>query len=469
MQKFDFIIIGGGSAAFAAAIKANELGAEIAMINDELPLGGTCVNVGCVPSKTLLHIAEFAWRAKNNPPPGVSFQGVNIDFKTAVEHELALVEKFRKEKYEDVLKGLKNVTLFSGKAKFVGKRKVEVGKRRIVGEKFLIAVGTTSVVPPIPGLDKVSYLTHIEALKIKKLPQKLIVIGGGPVALEFAQMYRHFGSEVVILQRSQLIKDQEPEISRGLVEIFKDEGIEVFENLEFKEIGGSNGEKYVKFKLKETDQEKRVTGDVLLVGTGKRANTEELGLEVPGVEVEKNGSVKVSERMQTSTPHIYAAGDVISAPKRLETTAAKEGSIAADNTLNNAKRKMTYHDVPSVIFTTPAVASVGLTDIQAVEEGVACNCIAIPMSLVPKAQVIGDSRGVIKMVIDNDTKKIIGVHILARDAGDLIHEGTLAVKLGLTTDQIIDTVHVFPTLSEATKLVAIAFEKDISKLSCCIE
>lgn len=468
MEEYDLIIIGGGSAGFAAAIKANSLGAKTAMINSELPLGGTCVNVGCVPSKTLLHTAEFAWRAKNNPPAGISFSGVNIDFKAAVEHELSLVEKFRKEKYEDVVADLENVKFIEGKARFVAKNQIEANGQKFAAEKFLIANGSTAVAPPIPGLDKVPYVTHIEALKTKELPKRLLVLGGGPLALEFAQMYHHFGSNVTILQRSQIIKDHEPEISRGLSDVFKGEGIQVYENLEFLEVKEVEGEKFVKVRL-QRGQEMLVSGDTLLVGIGKRPNTQSLGLETVGVETEKDGAVKVSEIMQTTAVNIWAAGDVAGAPKRLETTAAKEGNIATDNALNNANRKMTYNDVPSVIFTNPAVASVGLTDAQAQQNGIPCRCSTIPINLVPKARIIDDTRGIIKMVIGENTKKIIGVHILARDAGDLIHEGTLAVKFGLTTDQIIDTVHVFPTLSEATKLVATSFEKDITKLSCCIE
>jgi mercuric reductase len=469
MKKFDFLIIGAGSAGFAAAIKANELGAKTAMVNDGLPLGGTCVNVGCVPSKTLLHIAEFANHAKKNPPPGVSFSSVDIDFAKAVEHELGLVEKFRKEKYEDVLKRLPHVKLIEGKAKFVGEKEIDVNGEKVTSEHFLIANGTTAVTLPIPGLDKVEYLTHVEALKIKELPKSLIVIGGGPVALEFAQMYAHFGSKVTILQRSQILKDAEPEISRGLFEILKDEGIEIFEGVEFLQVGQNESSKFVKIKIGATYKEMVITGEALLVGTGKKPNTKELGLEKVGVEVEKNGAIKVNEMMKSKNPNIFAAGDVVFAPKRLETTAAKEGNIVADNALKGKKRKITYNDIPSVVFTTPAVASVGFTDQEAVKAGIACNCTTIPMSLVPKSHLIGDTRGVIKMVIDNNTKKIVGVHILAKDAGDLIHEATLAVKFGLTTHQIIDTVHVFPTLSEATKLVATSFDKDIAKLSCCIE
>lgn len=469
MDKYDFLIIGGGSAAFAAAIKANELGAKTAVINSGLPLGGTCVNVGCVPSKSLLHIAEFAYRAKNNPPPGVSFSGVSVDFAKAVDHELSLVERYRKEKYEGVLANLKNVKLIEGKAKFIGINQVEVNGKIIEASKFLIANGSKAIAPPIPGLDKVTYLTHIEALNLNSLPKRLIVIGGGPVALEFAQMYRHFGSQVTILQRSKILKEAEPEISRGLIEVFKEEGIEVYEGIEFLQAGKSEAGIFVKIKFGQTYKEMVVVGDNLLVGTGKKSNTDGLNLDKLGVETNKEGEIKVSEMMQTTASNIYAAGDVISRPKRLETTAAKEGNIAAENALKGSDRKISYIEVPSVIFTTPAVASVGLTNREAADIGITCNCTTIPISLVPKSQIIGDTRGVIKMVIDSDSRKILGVHILARDAGDLIHEGTLAVKFRLTLDQIVDTVHVFPTLSEATKLVAQSFDRDIGKLSCCIE
>jgi mercuric reductase len=466
-MKFDYIIIGAGSAGFAAAIKANELGIKTALINGRLPLGGTCVNVGCVPSKTLLHIAQTYWQTTHQTTPGLYFKKVILNFPEAIEHELKMVETMQKLKYRDVLAQLKHITFFEGKAKFIGKNEIIVKNQTLQGKKFLIANGSTASSPPIPGIDKISYITHFEALKIKKLPKSLIVIGGGAVALEFAQMYHHFGSKVTILQRSRLIKDAEPEISRELVKIFNNEGIEVCQNLEFVSAKQVNKQKKIRVKLANGEDEEFVA-DELLIGTGKRANTADLGLETVEVLTEK-GKIKIGAGMRTNIDYIWAAGDVVSAPKRLETTAAKEGKLATENALANANRKITYTDIPSVIFTTPAVASVGLTDKQAVEQGIECRCTTLSFEMVPKAKIIGDTRGVIKMVIDKKTRKILGVHILAKSAQELIHEATLAVKFDLTIEDIRDTVHVFPTLSEAIKLVAQSFDKDLSKLSCCIE
>lgn len=468
-STFDYIIIGAGSAGFAAAIKANELGAKTALVNAGLPLGGTCVNVGCVPSKTLLHIAETYHQALRRKTPGINFENVTLNFQEAIDHELKLVEEMQQTKYQDVLLSLKNVTFFDGKTSFVSDHEVVIGDKTLSAEKFLICNGSTAVAPPIPGLDKVVYITHIEALQLKELPKSLIVIGGGPVALEFAQMYAHFGSRVTLLQRSQVLKEAEPEISRGMVEVFKDEGIEVLEGMEFLGAGENESGKFVKVKIGVTYDERIIVGDELLVGTGKKPNTDSLDLGKVGLDLEKNGAIKVNELMQTTNQAIYAAGDVVEAPKRLETTAAKEGNIATENALKGANRRMSYHDIPSVVFTTPAVASVGLTDREVNDRGIVCNCTTVPFELVPKAKIIGDTRGVIKMVADNQSKKILGVHILSKHAEELIHEATLAVKFGLTLDDIRDTVHVFPTLSESIKLVSQNFFKDVAKLSCCIE
>ncbi|MBI2010239.1 MAG: mercury(II) reductase [Candidatus Chisholmbacteria bacterium] len=468
-SHFDYIIIGAGSAGFAAAIKADELGAKTALVNAGLPLGGTCVNVGCVPSKTLLNIAQTYYDSTSRITPGIHFEKVTLNFQEAIDHELKLVEEMQKTKYQDVLARLTNVTYFDGEAKFISNRGIAINGDTFSSEKFLICNGSTAIAPPISGLDRVSYITHTEALKLKTLPTHLLVVGGGPVALEFAQMYAHFGSRVTILQRSQILKGAEPEISKGIIEILKEEGIEILEGVEFLGVGESEAGKSVKVKIGATYNERVFVGDELLVGTGKRPNTAELGLNMVGVEVEKDGAVKINEMMQTTNQAVYAAGDVIDSPKRLETTAAKEGNIATENALEGANRKMTYHDVPSVVFTTPAVASVGLTEREVVNKDISCNCTTIPFEFVPKAKIIGDTRGVIKMVIDDKTKKILGLHILSRHAEELIHEATLAVKFGLTLEDIRDTVHVFPTLSESIKLIATSFDKDLTRLSCCIE
>ncbi|MGQ9468372.1 MAG: FAD-dependent oxidoreductase [Nitrososphaerales archaeon] len=215
-------------------------------------------------------------------------------------------------------------------------------------------------------------------------------------------------------------------------------------------------------------EEREFEADQLLMATGRKANTKDLALENAGVKVREDGAIIVNEEMQATAPHIWAAGDVIGEPM-LETAAAKEGSIAAENALTNSHRKVDFLSIPRAIFTSPQVATVGLTDRKANERGYRCACNTIPMSEVPKAHIIKDTRGLIKMVIDADSKRVLGVHILASNAADIIMEGVYAVKYKLTIDDIIDTVHIFPTLAESIKLVATSFKKDIRKLSCCVE
>lgn len=469
MREFEYVILGAGSAGFAAAIRADELGVPTALLNHGLPPGGTCVNVGCVPSKTLLHIAATHDLARRRGLPGVRFDGVALDFRQAIDHELGLVEVLRRAKYEDVLVGLEHVTYLEGHARFTEPHVVTVGEEAIRGKQFLICTGSTARAPDIPGLADVAYLTHVEALRLRELPPSLLIIGGGPVALEFGQMYRHFGAQVTILQRSQVLREAEPEVSRALVRILGEEGIQIYESVQFLEVLERGEKKHVKVRLPDGHQAEFV-GDQLLTGAGKEANTADLGLSVPGVQTAGDRrALVVDETMRTSAGHVWAAGDVVRAPKRLETTAAKEGRLATDNALRDTGLRMRYDDVPSVVFTTPAIASVGLTDRQANLQGLSCRCVTIPIELVPKAAILGDKRGVIKMVIERESRRIAGLHLVSVHAEETIHEAALAVKLGMTIDEIRDTVHVFPTMSEAIKLVATAFDKDVTRLSCCIE
>lgn len=474
MEKFDLIILGGGAGAFASAIKANELGAKTAMVNAGLPLGGTCVNVGCVPSKTLLKIGEIAYYGGHG---FASISGkLTVDFEKAVEEELELVDKMRHDKYVEVLKNLKNVTHFEGRAKFVSKNEVEVDPsagsgqvgKKLQAEKFVIATGSTALPVPLKGLDKVSYITHIEALKLKKLPKSMVIIGAGPLGLEFGQMYHHFGTRVTILQKAQQVMPRtEPELSEALQKYLEEEGMTIFVNADSKSVRKEGGEIIVTFEVDGQQHEAR--GEVLMFAAGKTPNTPDLGLQKAGVEVNDKQAIKVNDELQTSASNIFAAGDVIDKPLRLETTAGKEGNIAAENALSGSRRKMDYQAVPYAVFTTPNLAGVGKTDEEAVKSGISCNCNTFPFEFVPKAAIIKDTRGLVKIVIDNNTHQVLGVHILGPEAADLIHEAAMIVRNKMRLEDVIDTVHVFPTLSESTKLAAQSFFKDIAKLSCCIE
>lgn len=471
MEKFDLIILGQGSAAFAAAIKANDLKIRTAMVGDNTTLGtvigGTCVNVGCMPSKNLITVGTIYHNATHNSFEGIKYGKGKLNFKKVIGQKDRLVEKFRKEKYIDVVNSLENVTYFAGRGKFISKNEIKVGNKILKGEKFLIAVGARASIIPVEGLEKVDYLTNEEALSLKKLPKSLCVIGGRALGLEFAQMYAHFGSNVTILQRSdRILPEDEPEISEALRQYLEEERIRIYTGTKINFVKKKGKNKFINVTVGKKTFD--IVCEQLLFATGRKPNTDYLDLEKVGVKTDDKGFIAVNKEMQTSAPNIWAAGDVIGEPM-LETAAAKEGSVAVENAFTNNKKKINFNEIPSAVFTYPEVARVGLTDEEANGKGIRCSCNTLPMKFVPKAHVIGDTRGLVKLVINYDTKQIIGVSILAPHAAELIHEGVLAVKYKLTLDDIIDTVHVFPTLSEAIKLAAQSFYKDVSKLSCCTE
>jgi mercuric reductase len=474
MKKFDLIIIGGGAGAFAAAIRANELGAKTALVNSGLPLGGTCVNVGCVPSKTLLYAGEVLHHAKHHGVPGVELEVKNFDFQKVVQDELLLVEKLREEKYEKVLKYLENVTVVEGRAKFVSQNEVEVNGEKLSAEKFIIAAGSTASVPPIEGIREVGFITHIEALKMPKQPKELVVIGAGPLGLEFAQMFSRFGTKVTILQRGDSIfPHSEKTLTDRLAEILSKEGITIKTNVEVKsarlrQSSGGQARKVITYTQADLSAETSVEADEILLAAGKTPNTQGLGLDIAGVEINKQQAVVVNQNFQTSNKNIFAVGDVTSGPLRLEPTAGREGTLASENALKGTTLSIDYNAVPYTIFTDPQLAGVGFTEDEQMKQMGVCACRTISFEDVPKAIIIHRTEGMIKMAIHPQTKQILGVHILAPNAGELIAEAMMLVKNKNTIDDAVNSLPMFPTLSEAIKIVALSFTKDISKLSCCI-
>ena len=463
---FDLVVLGGGSAAFGAVLKASEFGARVAMV-ERGTLGGTCVNVGCVPSKNLLRAGELVYYDSNREFPGIRPGRTTFDFRQIIQQKNQIVKTLRKEKYSDVLKSLPSTKLFRGKARFVSRTRVKVNGVNIDGKKFIVATGSSPRILPIPGIEKVDYLTNVEALGLQEKLSSMIIVGGRALALEFAQMYAHLGTRVILLQRSaRIIPEEEPEISEALRQYLESEGIKIHTDVQLKKVYQKDSEKVV--VASADGREFEVKGEELLMATGRDPNTHDLGLEVAGVKLRADGAVKVNSEMHTSAPHIWAAGDVIGEPM-LETIAAKEGATAAENALRDAHKKVDFLSVPKAVFTSPQVATVGLTDKEANEKGYQCACRTVEMSIVPKAMTIRETRGLVKMVAESSTGRILGVHILAENAADIIHEGVLAVKYKLTIDDIINTVHVFPTVSESIKLAAMSYRKDLSKLSCCAE
>jgi mercuric reductase len=467
MKAFDLIIIGGGAGAFAAAIRANELKAKTVMINSGLPLGGTCVNVGCVPSKRLLRAGEILHLAQNHKFPGVELEIKNIDFRTIIEDELNLVSQMRREKYEKVLGALESVSFREGYAKFISQNEVRVNEETLHAERIIIATGSKATVPPIEGIEQTGYVTHIEALKQKQLPEKLIIIGAGPVSIEFAQMYSRLGSKVTIVKRSPgILRFAEPILTKRLSKLLKDEGIDIITVTAFRHARRANGKKVLTVAVDGKDRQ--VAADEILLAAGKTPNTKDIGLDIAGVEVDQRKAVVVNESFQTSQPHIFAVGDVTNQPARFEPTAGREGTLAAGNALHGSRDNIDYDTVPFTVFTDPELAGVGLTEADQMQRLGTCNCRTVSFENVPRAILMNRTEGLINMTVHPSTEEIMGVHILAPQAGELIAEAMMLVKNKNTVDDVINSLPMFPTLAESLKIAALSFKKDISSLSCCV-
>ncbi|MBI2907671.1 MAG: mercury(II) reductase [Chloroflexi bacterium] len=467
MDKFDLIIIGGGAAGFAAATRASELSVKAAIVNAGLPLGGTCVNVGCVPTKFLLELASDYHNAAHPRFRALQSGGpMRLDFPGAMAEKDRIVAALRESNYTNVIEGLA-IPVVEGRARFVSPREVEVNGRKLSGDKFIIATGSRPGIPPFRGLDKVRYLTSREALSLSRLPSSLIVIGAGPLGLELAQMYARFGTKVTVLARGrQVLSQMEREVADELQRNLEEEGVEIHTGVAVQEVREEGDLKVVTAKSETANI--ILKGEELLLATGVAPNSDHMGLERAGVELDSRGFVRVDSELRTTATHVWAAGDVVG-KTFLETVAAKEGYSAASNALEGARRTLDYGSIPRAVFTDPQVATVGLTEEESMRRHNTCSCRTVTMDRLPRARLVGDTRGLVKMVVDPSTQVIEGVHMVAPLAADVIHEAAVAVKFKLTVDDIIDTVHVFPTMSEAIKVAAQSFRRDVSRMSCCVD
>ena len=459
------LIIGGGSAAFAAALEALAAGAKVTMINDGLPIGGTCVNVGCVPSKNLIRAAERLHKARNNPFSGIQTDGKLESLSSLIEQKRELIEQLRLEKYIDVVKDKPGFRLIKGRARFIGARAVEVNGETLTADVFLIATGARPFIPEIQGLADVDYLTNESAFELETLPESLIVLGGRYIALELAQMFSRLGSKVTVLQRSpRILPDESSELTEALTFYLKEEGVSIVTGNRFNRIYQSPG--CVTVETTINGRQRTFTADKILVATGRQANTDKMGLEQAGVATDARGFIKTNDYLQTSADHIFAAGDVLGR-NMFVYTAAYEGKLAARNALTADKTETDYSALPWVIFTDPQVAGVGLNERQALERGLPAESTVLPLNYIPRALAARDTRGFIKLIRNTQTDQLIGARILAPEGGELLMQISMAIKFGITVEQIKNLFHPYLTLSEGIKLAAISFSKNVAELSCC--
>ena len=416
----DLAIIGSGGGAFAAAIRATSLGQRVVMV-ERSTVGGTCVNTGCVPSKALLAAAGARHVALDASGrfPGLAASAGPVDMPGLMAGKDGLVEGMRSEKYVDLIADY-GWDLRRGEAAFTGTAQDPVleitGRGGAVEEvragHYLVATGSAPWAPPIPGLEDVDYLTSTTAMELPEVPESMIVLGGGYVALEQAQLFARLGSQVTVLARSRLLSGEEPEVSKTLMGVFADEGIQVG------------------------------------VATGER------------------GEILVEDTLASSHPRIWAAGDVTGHPEFVYVASA-HGVTAVENAFHGAGQRVDYTHLPRVTFTSPAVGAVGMTDKQAREAGIRCECRVLPLEYVPRALVNRDTRGFIKIVADADTGRIVGITAVAQEAGDLAAAGVYILSAGMTVDQVATLWCPYLTMAEGVKIAAQSFRTDVSKLSCC--
>jgi mercuric reductase len=463
-HEFDLTVLGGGSAGFAAAIRGAELGASVAMVSGGV-LGGTCVNVGCVPSKTLIRAAEASHRLAHHGFAGVPRPGGAPDWVAVRRQKDALVSELRQSKYRDVLDAYERITLFESRGIVAPDGSVSLdGGSTLRAEKLVVTTGSSPWIAPTPGLAEAGYLDSASAMDLPSLPRSLAVIGGGYVGLELGQMFARLGVRVTLLaRRARILRHEDAAIGTALAGYLRLEGMDIRTDASVERVE-RNG--VYRIHVLQDREREIVTVDQLLVATGRRANARGFGLEEAGVRVGEKGDIIVDEYLRTSVNGIYAAGDATGEPMYVY-VAGHAGALAAENALTGDAKPIDLTAVPKVTFTDPAVASVGFTEAEAKSRGVEALVSVLSLEHVPRALAARDTRGFIKLVAGAETRRLLGAQILAAEAGELITEPTLAIRYGLTIEDITSTLHPYLTLSEGIKLAAQAFDKGVGRLSCC--
>ena len=459
---FDLAVVGAGSAGFSAAITAAEQGARIALIGHGI-IGGTCVNVGCVPSKTLIRTAESLHNAQVAARfAGIRGQSTLEDWHALTVQKDKLVTGLRQAKYVDLLRAYNTIAYIESRARLAPEG-VRANGEFLSVSKTIVTTGASAALASIPGSEGVDYLTSTTALELEQLPRSMLVIGGGYIGCELAQLFARAGVRVTVVCRSRLLPEGEPEISDAVADYMHEEGIEVRTGVTYSRIQRTGGG--IALDVGLNGAKEGLEAEVVLAATGRRPNTTDLGLADIDVALTEGG-IRVDQHLLTSNPQIYAAGDV-TGRHQFVYMAADGAKLAALNALNGDTHRYDARAMPMVTFTDPQVASVGLTEAAARAAGYAVKTSILPLDAVPRALAARDTRGLVKLVADRATDRLLGAHILAPEGCDLIHTAALAIKHGMTSRELGDTIFPYLTTVEGLKLAAQTFDKDLKKLSCC--
>lgn len=458
-------IIGSGSAAFACAIRAAENGARVTLIERSDVIGGTCVNVGCVPSKIMVRSAYIRHLAGNHPFDGLARSIPALERRMSVVQQQARVEELRQAKYQSILDANPNITLMTGEARFRDARTLVIRgadnrEMAITPDSILIATGSSPALPPIPGLLDTPYWTTTDALVADRIPKSLVVLGGSASGLELGQAFSRLGAEVTIIEiLPRLLAREDESVGEAVKTILQQEGMDILTGAEAKRVTYSDG-------LFQVELANRIIkADALMLASGRRPNTAELDLARCGIRTAGNGAIVVDDRLRTNIGHIYAAGDCTNMPQFVY-VAASGGTRAAINMMGG-DAPLDLSTTASVVFTDPQVATVGLNELQAKDLGIAAESRALPLENVPRALANFDTRGFVRLVAEKGTGRLLGAQIVAAEAGEIIQIAALALQNRMTTFQLAESLFPYLTMAEGLKLAAQTFTRDVSRLSCC--
>ncbi len=451
---FDTVIIGSGAGGGVAAHTLARAGKKVAIIEAD-HIGGECPNFGCVPTKALLQAAETLEVAQNSQQFGIKVGEITVNFNSLQKWREKAVYRTGTHLGDQAYKS-EGVTAIHGRAHFLNKHTVSIGKQRISSKKFIISTGTKDFIPPIEGLKETGYITYKNAIEMKKPPESMFIVGGGAIGCEFAQYFSVFGVKLHMAEFApRLLSKEDKEVGELVQAIFEKRGMKVHVGTEVVKIEKTKeGKKLVYFVT--NGQSHQTCVDEILMAAGKIPNTD-IGLENAGVKYDRRG-IKTNSQMQTSAKHIYATGDVVG-PYAFTHMASYQSRIAAHNILYKEKVVAKYHAVPRCVFIEPEVATVGLTEVEARQKNIPLKVAAVPISIIGRSNTSNKDVGFVKVIATAPKGKIVGAAIISPRAGEMLHELTLAVNLGLTVDDIASTIHAFPTWSEAVRIACAKLQR----------
>ncbi len=449
---YDLLVVGAGAAGSAAATSAAEHGAHVALIERD-KIGGTCLNYGCDPTKTLLHIAATLYHARQADRYGLRILSASFDWGTVEAYTREVINRIRGGTSDEVSADMakKGIEVIKGEASFVSPYAVSVLGRTITAACIIVASGSQTLVPPIEGLEKAGFITNVEAVALPSLPRRLAVVGGGAIGIEFAQMYHRFGVSVTVLERSSYPLDKEDrELADQLCDLLTEEGIHIETETEVQQAQRTSDGKRLIYRCKDGSQKELVVDEILLA-LGRRPTLEKLNLEAIGVKTGKRG-IEVDKYLRTGVPHIWAAGDVTGGLKFTH-VAYQQGKVAAQNAFADYPQPFDDSVIPWVTYTDPPLAHVGKTEEQLREQKIEYRVGRMKFSEVERAVTMGQTAGLVKLLVDKQDN-ILGGHILGARADDLLAPIVIAMHAKIPVKQLASTIIPYPTLSEAVRWAA---------------